>query len=407
MNDKKNSLMIVSRSAIEHRKIIVINVFIVTLLALIISLVLPKWYRATVVILPPEKSESLSDIALSMGIKGLAMGGGGFALPMMASQSDLLASIAQSRTVMERVVDSLDLMEYFEVEKKDIAIKILRGQSFVDVKSDGIIEISFISKDRDIVARVANSIAMELDYVNRHHKTQKAKDLKGFVEEELAKNAVNLKKAETALQQFQKENKAISLDNQVAASIQTAAELYSQLTIDQISLKVMEKSHAANHPDVINLKYKISEIRSKLTQLQDGVTDPTDSMTAFLAIPLSDLPEISLQYLQLVRDLKKEEALHEVLMSQYEQAKIIAAKDTPTISILDKATTPMYKFKPKRAFIVITGFMLSFVFSLIYAVAIDRWRDYSKTNPEKSRDISKLLSVLRHDLFGFKNKKID
>jgi uncharacterized protein involved in exopolysaccharide biosynthesis len=407
MNENKSSLLFVMQSVIVHRRLIFINILIVTILAVIISLILPKWYRATVVLLPPEKSESLSDLALSMGLKSIAMGGGGFALPVMASPSDLLASIAKSRAVAGRVVDTLNLVEYFKVDKKELAIRQLAGQVTVNVKAEGIIAISFISKDQDIVASVANSFARELDNINRLHKTQRAKELKGFIEEELAKNKINLNRAEDALRDFQKKNKAISLDNQVAASIQAAADLYSQLTLDQISLKVMEKSHAVNHPDVINLKYKISEIERKLTQIQDGITDPADSLIAFLAIPLADLPEISLQYFQLVRDLKKEETLHEVLVSQYEQAKISEAKDTPTISILDEAVTPLYKFKPKRAYIVITGFFLSFVFSIIYAIVIDRWREFRVTDPEKSQDISRLLSVLRSDLFGLKNKKIN
>lgn len=404
MIEKQNSLLIILRSMINHRKTIIINVFIVSALALMLSFLMPKWYRATVVILPPEKSESLSDLAISMGLQSLAMGGG-FALPVMASQSDLIASIAESRTVALRVVDSLNLMEFFETENRDKAIKALKSNLNVHVTAEGLIEISFMSKNQDRVAEVANAVAAELDYINRFHKTQKARDLKMFVEEELAKNDSALTDAEQELQEFQRVHNAIALDDQTSASIRAAAELYSQMTMDQINVRVLEKSHAANHPDVIALKNRISEIENELSQIQNGLADPNDSSTAFLAIPFSELPELTLRFLKLMRELKKEEALHEVLATQHEQAKLMEAKDTPTISVLDQAVRPMYKFKPKKAFIVIVGFLLSLVFSVIYATLIDRWTEFKSSDPEKYRDISSLLSVLKNDLLGFKKTK--
>ncbi|HDS01159.1 MAG TPA: hypothetical protein ENO22_13750 [candidate division Zixibacteria bacterium] len=405
MPEKKNSLLIVLRSLVEHRGLILINVFVVTVAAVIISLLLPKWYKATAVILPPEKSESLSEIAASMGLQSLALSGTGFALPVMASPSDLLASIAESRTVAEGVVEDMDLVNVYGVEKKRSAIGILQKQMDVNVRADGIIDISYEEKDPELAANVANSITRQLDNINRLTKVQKATELKRFIMEELEKNEVNLRKAELALQEFQRTHKAISLDEQTAASINAAAELYSQLTLDQINLKVMEKSHSPDHPDVINLRYKISEIKKRLKEIQEGSSAPEDTSTAFLAIPFSEIPEITLKYMQLVRNLKREEALHEVLNTQLEQAKIMQAKDTPTISVLDWAVPPAHKFKPKRVYIVITAMILSFVFSMVYAVAHDRWRDYKLSNPERYKDISVIFSTLKKDLFGFKKRK--
>ncbi|NIP42238.1 MAG: hypothetical protein GWO41_03590 [candidate division Zixibacteria bacterium] len=405
MAEKKNSFLIVLRSLVEHRGLILINVFVVTLAAVVISLLLPKWYKATAVILPPEKSESLSELAVSMGLKSLALSGTGFALPVMASPSDLLASIAESRTVAERAVEEMDLVDVYEVEKKRSAIGILRKQMDVHVRADGIIDISYEEKDPELAASVANSIVRQLDNINRMTTVQKATELKRFILEELEKNEVNLREAETALQEFQRTHKAVSLDEQTAASINAAAELYSQLTLDKINLKVMEKSHSPDHPDVINLRYKISEIEKRLRELQEGSAMSDDTSAAFLAIPFSEIPEISLRYMQLVRNLKREESLHEVLNTQLEQAKIMEAKDMPTISVLDWAVPPTNKFKPKRIYIVVTAMILSFVFSIVYAVAHDRWRDYKISNPERYKDISVIFSTLKKDLFGFKRRK--
>lgn len=404
MEEKRSSILIVLHSLIQHRRMIFINVFVVTLAAVVISFVLPKWYRATVVILPPEKSESLSELAVSVGLQSLALGGSGFALPVMASPSDLLAAIAQSRTVAKRVADSLNLAQEYKAANSDGAVGILRGQTTVHVRAEGIIEITYIDKNQKLVASVANSLAAELDNINRLTKVQKARDLKLFVQEELEKNNVNLAKAENSLQEFQRTHKAISLDDQTTASIKTAAEIYSQLTLDQIDLKVLEKSHSQNHPDVIALKYKISEMEKRLDQLQNGNALQDDTSGTFLSIPFADLPELSLRYMQLVRDLKREETLHEVLNTQLEQAKIMEAKDTPTISVLDWAVTPSSKFKPRRRMLVLTAMILAASFSMIFAVLGDRWKEFKVSSPEKYEDISSVFGVLKKDLLGFRKK---
>jgi uncharacterized protein involved in exopolysaccharide biosynthesis len=397
--------LMILRSIIKHRRLIIVNVFVVSVLAILISLVLPRWFKSTVVLLPPEKSDNFGELALSMGLRSAVLSGGGFALPVMASQSDLLSSIVESRAVAEYVVDSLGLDTILNVEDRAEAVGRVMKNVHTHVRADGIIEIRYESQNREYVTKIANAVAMALDDINRRHNTQKARELKRFIKEELEKNEKDLHQAEQALQKFQREHKAISIDNQTSASIQAAAELYSQLTLEQINLKVMEQTHSKDHPDVISLRYKINEIERKLRQIQEGVSGPEDSATAFWAIPFNELPELSIRYLQLMRDLKREESLHEVLVTQYEQAKIMEAKDTPTISILDWAVPPKSSIKPRRKLIVLTAFVLSAMMSIVLAVVYDRWKEYKLSNPESYEDIKTLMNTVRRDLFGFKHRQ--
>ena len=47
------------------------------------------------------------------------------------------------------------------------------------------------------------------------------------------------------------------------------------------------------------------------------------------------VPELALQYARLFRQVKVQETLFTLLTSQYEQAKIAEARDTPTVQVLD------------------------------------------------------------------------
>jgi uncharacterized protein involved in exopolysaccharide biosynthesis len=54
-----------------------------------------------------------------------------------------------------------------------------------------------------------------------------------------------------------------------------------------------------------------------------------------------------MQYAKLLRSVKVQETLYTMLTSQYEQAKLEEARDTPTVQMLDKAKPPGKKSRPK------------------------------------------------------------
>ncbi|MFO7891950.1 MAG: GNVR domain-containing protein [bacterium] len=61
----------------------------------------------------------------------------------------------------------------------------------------------------------------------------------------------------------------------------------------------------------------------------------------------------------------------EYLAPQYEQAKIQEMKDVPTIQVIDWATRPEWKSKPKRAYIVILSFLISFMVSILLVLTYE------------------------------------
>ena len=86
-----------------------------------------------------------------------------------------------------------------------------------------------------------------------------------------------------------------------------------------------------------------------------------------------------------MRDLKFNETLYGLLLSQYEAAKLDEARDASVIQVIEKAVPPEKKVKPKRSlmiiFAMIAGFFISIVSSFsdgIYAESIERSGDLWK-----------------------------
>jgi uncharacterized protein involved in exopolysaccharide biosynthesis len=85
------------------------------------------------------------------------------------------------------------------------------------------------------------------------------------------------------------------------------------------------------------------------------------------------MPEVGMEYIRLVRDVKVQETVHNLLMAQYEQAKINEARDMPTVQLLDKAVVAERKSRPKTvlnmaiagALSLFVGIFLAFVLEYV------------------------------------------
>ena len=75
--------------------------------------------------------------------------------------------------------------------------------------------------------------------------------------------------------------------------------------------------------------------------------------------------------MRLLRDAKVQETLVELLTQQYEMARIQEAKDSPTVQVLDNASVPEKKAKPKILLIVMLSTLSGIFFSVFIAFLIE------------------------------------
>nr|MBN2278438.1 hypothetical protein [candidate division Zixibacteria bacterium] len=363
--------------AIARRmKFIVLFVLVVSVLAAIISLILPRWYKATALILPPKEEgfklgwsgASLDDmLSLTSGVK----------LPVMATPTDVYARILESRNLADRVIQSNNLTEYYHPKNsEDLYIRVAKYSDF-RVTPEGLLEISYMDKNPEMAARVANSFADELDLMNREIASSRARIAKEFIENRLRVVKSDLDSSRLQLREFQDNYKAIDLDKQTQLAIESAVGLKVDLAQYEIDLKVKEHSLSPNHPEAISLRRRIEEIKNQIANLEFGGTD-----SSYLNLPISRVPTLKIRYAELTGRVQISERLYEILSEQYEQAKIQEKMDTPTISILDRAYPPQLAVKPKKRIIVIFALILSLLAAVFIALILDYLENLKKKSPE-------------------------
>ena len=359
------------------------------------SLTLPNIYSSTALILPPQQDSGMMGMmsALTGGMASLAGDLLGKGTP-----ADLYVGILNSRAVKDTIIDRFKLMEVYEQKYRLDTYKSLDAK--VDIaagKKDGIISITVEDKNPKLATDLANAYVEELGNLSVKLNITGAGQNKGYLEERLAKTKVDLTRAEEALKSFQSTNKAIDVPEQAKAAILGVAQLKAQLAVQEVQLAGLRSRFTDTTQDVIDMKAAVSNLRAQIAQVEGkgrGSSIPS----------VGSVPELGQEYVRLMREFKVQEAIFELLTKQYEMVKLTEAKDVSTMQIIQKATVPDKKSKPKRSMIVLaTTFAAGFA-AMLYAFIQEAGERMPQEDRERWGRIKGLLVLRAKKVVG---KRID
>lgn len=352
------------RVLVRHKRMILATTLAAAVLAAIVSLIIPKTYTATARILPPKEKSGGGLAALSGQLGGLAALAG--ASLGGASNADLMVGMLESRTIADRIIDRFDLLTVYDAELRiDAQEKLLDNLDASVNKKDSILTLSVDDHDPQRAADLANAFIEELDQLSRHLNLTEASRQRTFLEGRLVEVNSDLANAEDALRAFQEKHGAIQVDEQAKSIIDLLGELKGKLMAAQVQLGVTQRFASGNNADVDRLQTQIRELRSRIRDMEQG---QGERAVGDIFLPTQQIPDLGLRYARLLRDVKVQETIFELLTQQYELAKMEEAKDSPTIQVLDSAVVPEKKSKPRRMLIVMLAVMLALIGSSALAV---------------------------------------
>jgi len=360
----------------SYKIILIKNILIVAVLASIFALIIPKTYKSTAVLMPPK---SQSDQGILSNIEGLAFGD--FLSTSSDEVSNTIFAILKSRTMMEYIVNKMGLIQRYESDNLEEAVKSLRNNLSFEHLEEGTISISanvhtsWISNEQgEIVARnlsteIVNYILSKLDKVNKSLQIDEARYHRLFMEKRYNESVSHLETAEEKLRLFQIKHNTLDLAEQIRAAIRVGAEIKSQILIDEVKLGILNKAYKTDHPEIAKLNMEIAELENQLSELDYNASKSANSNNLFPQY--SEVPNLEMELLRLKREVEIQSKLYAFLTQQYEESKIQEARDTPTIQILDDASLPIKRFKPKRTIMVIGYSLIAFVLSALYVILIE------------------------------------
>ena len=219
----------------RHKAVIFGIVGICTLIALVISLILPKQYESTTLV------QTSNATASSAGAAALAaLGGAGTSSPTMN-----YIELMKSRTVLEPIIDSLD---FEEAEKKPDAKSF--AKKYLDIKNTkgtNLIEVSARWGTPEEAQRISQTVVDNFLLMQTDMSRQTQSLLVTFLEKRIDEAKEASEKAEAKLLAFSKTHKIYSPDDQVKHVLDQMLAFDKSVADFEVSIKSGQASlDAAN-----------------------------------------------------------------------------------------------------------------------------------------------------------------
>ena len=375
---------------VERKDIVFWFTAVFAILAIVISLLLPEQYTATVTLLPPQQNSSMGAALASQlgGMSGMAaLAGNSLGLK---SPNVMYVAMLQSRTVEDAMIQHFDLMREYHNEFLSDARKAFEKHAVVDGNAkDGLIHISVEDRDPRRAVELANGYVDQFRKLSEHLAITEASQRRLFFEKELEQAKDNLANAEEALKQTEQTTGLIELSSQAKALIESAASLRAQITAREVQIQGMQTYATGENAQLVQAQRELESMRAQLTKLGGS----EDSSRDGIIVPKGRVPEAGLEYVRKLRDVKYYETVFDILARQFELAKLDEAKQGALIQVVDPAIPPDKRSFPKRGLIVIGATVLGFFLGVFIALLQAGFQHLSD-DPESASKLRQLRGAL-------------
>lgn len=380
----------------ERKRMIFLVTLAFAVIALVVSLLLPVRYKATVILLPPQQGSSMgmalaSELGSVGGIGAIAGGSSGLSALAgsalgIGNTNDMYVAMLRSKTVEDAMVQHYGLMQEYQKHYLSDARKKFEDYTKVDGSGkDHLIHISVEDHDPRRAAELANGYVAQFRDLTQHMAITEAAQRRVFFGEQLKQANQNLENAEEAFKETEQKTGFIQLSSQARALIESAASLRAQIVGLETQIQGMQTYATGQNAQVARAQQELDSLRAQLARLTGS-----EEVDGGLIVPKGAIPSASLEYVRKLRDVQYYQAIFNVLARQFELAKLDEAKEGALVQIVDPAIPPDKKSFPKRLLIV----GCAAVVGLLLAVCFAFWQASLRRLEDDPLTSSK-LSILR------------
>lgn len=357
---------------LRHWKLMLAAPILAGLIALALTYLIPKTYTARTVFLPPQppqQSSAVSAIAQLGALSGLVGSAVG-----VKSPADQYVSLLQSATVGDRLVDEFKLMEVYDKRFRFEARAALSKNVRVSLgKKDGLITIEVDDQEPQRAAELARRHVDELRRLTTQLALTEAQQRRVFFENQLEQTRDRLTSAQLALQASGFNPGALKAEPKAAA--ERYARLQAEVAAAQVRLLTMRRTLTDSAPEVQHQLSQLTALQRELGRAE------APSVT-----------EGGPDYISKYREFKYQETLFELFARQYELARVDESREGTLIQVVDAATTPEYKSRPKRALIASIAVLISAIVLYLGLLVRSQWLRFNN-DPRSAGSLARLRAA--------------
>jgi uncharacterized protein involved in exopolysaccharide biosynthesis len=338
----------------QHIRLLVAGPLVAGLAALAYTFWIAPTFTAVTTFLPPQQQQSAaSSLLASLGPLANLAGANANALRTPADQ---YVAFMQSATISDRIIEHFKLMQEYEANFRIDARKQLASNVRITVgKKHGLITVEVDDKRPERAAEIANRYVDELRQMTSTIAVSEAQQRRLFFEHQLKQTRDSLTAAQLNLQASGFSQGALKAEPKAAA--EGYARLQAEVTATAVRLHATRGNLADDTPEVRQLQAALAALRGQLERMERATN-------------VSGGPD----YVGKYREFKYQETLFELYSKQYELARVDESREGALIQVVDVATPPERKSKPKRAITAIVTTLIALLALASFVLARDSWQ---------------------------------
>ena len=356
----------------RHWKLLLLGPLAAGVVAVAATYLVQPTFTARTTFLPPQSPNSASSALASLGaLANVAGGAAGIRTP-----ADQFVALMQSTTVQDSMIDRFDLMKRYEKELRSDSRLSLGQNSRVSLsKRDGIITVEVDDESPQRATEMANGYVEELRRLSSTLAITEAQARRTFFERQLAQTRDRLAAAQVALQASG--FNAGALKSEPRAAAEAFAKLRAEATAADVRLQSLRSSLVDGAPEVVQQQAALSALRSQVSKMESET-----------------IKDGGVDYITRFREFKYQETLFDLFSRQYELARVDEAREGMLLQVVDVATVPDRKSKPRRALVGVGTTLGTAVILVLWVLGADALRRL-RTQPEGAQRLDQLKQAVR------------
>ena len=376
---------------LAHRKVLVAKVTGSAMLCgVILSFVLPVKYTSATKLMPPQQTQSSASLLMSQltssGAGALAaVAGAGLGLK---NPNDLYIGLLKSRPVADGIIRRFDLAKVYGTKDMTATRRILAADTQIASEKEGFISVSVTDKDKTRAADIANAYTGQLRILTNTLAVTEASQRRLFYEEQLKRTKEDLIGAEQAFEQVQQKKGVVELEAQAKAMIESLTTLRGKVAAQQVEVEALRSYSTEQNPDVELAERQLSSMQNEVASLEQR-----SHSTGVGDVALGDVPVAGLEYLRAQHEVMYQQALFDMLMKQYDAARLDEAKEAAVVQVVEPAIPPDRKSAPWRT-LLIALFTAGGLLAGCLLALISWWRELVRLDPVAEQQLTALHVAL-------------
>ncbi len=370
----------------QCKRFILICTLATAVVGVLYSLAIPPEYTATTKLMTPQETPSSAALLMTQfannGAGALVAAAGGLGL---RNPNDTYIGFLSSRPIADAIIQRFGLVAAYKAHDITSARKALAANTNVSSEKSGFISVTVKDNDKKRAAAIANAYTEELRNLTQALAVTEASQRRLFYEDQLKHAKDDLVQAEFTFQQIQQKKGLVSLDAQAKAAIESLTALHAQIAAKKVEVQALRSYSTDRNPSLQLAENELSSMQTEASLMEQR------SHSAQPAVPgLQDLAGEGVEYLSAEHELQYRQILFDLLLKQYDAAKLDEAKEAAVIQVVERAIPPERKSAPHRALIVLIFVMLGFLGACGYL----HLHDLEQRNPEVARSLGTLKAAL-------------